>query len=91
MIRLRASNGRALPVPDPSLSALRKRAQKFRGYRCEGDAKRHHWELHIHHLDNDPANNAPANRKTLCRWCHLKAHGKKTRKQMGWRHRRDAA
>jgi hypothetical protein len=91
VIRLRAGNGRALPVTDPGRRALRYRAAKFKLARCQGDAKRHHWELHTHHVDRDCSNNAPANLLTLCRWCHLKAHGKRSRKAMGWKYRKGAA
>jgi 5-methylcytosine-specific restriction endonuclease McrA len=91
MIRSRDAYGRSTFVADPTRRALLYRAAKLRGTQCQGSAKRHHWELHIHHVDLDQRNNTPTNLLTLCRWCHLKAHGKRTRKQMGWKHRRDAA
>lgn len=31
-------------------------------------------DLHVHHIDRNPANNDPANLQTLCASCHLKLH-----------------
>lgn len=31
-------------------------------------------KLDVHHIDENPTNNAPANLATLCRSCHLKQH-----------------
>ena len=36
---------------------------------CTGDRLLQH-----HHLDGDPANNAPGNVRTLCQDCHTVAH-----------------
>jgi len=54
------------------LSALRVRAEKFKGGVCEKCGATRN--LHIHHLDFNPANNAPANLMTLCGSCHQKWH-----------------
>jgi len=31
-------------------------------------------DLHVHHVDRNPANNNPINLQTLCASCHLKLH-----------------
>ena len=36
---------------------------------CGGEAT-----LHVHHIDRDPTNDAPANLITLCETCHARAH-----------------
>ena len=57
---------------NPTLGGLRTRAQKFRGQQCETCGTDQ--QLHIHHVDHDPSNNAPQNLQTLCASCHLKLH-----------------
>lgn len=49
-------------------SAMLWRARKFRKDACEacGFTKR----LHVHHCDQNPANNDPNNLQTLCQHCH---------------------
>lgn len=49
-------------------SALLWRARKHRKEACEacGFTKR----LHVHHCDQNPANNDPSNLQTLCQHCH---------------------
>lgn len=66
----------------PTKGALRDRAQKHRGDRCEvcGTAE----NLHAHHVDEDLTNNEPSNIQTLCGSCHLKHHWR------GWREGRPA-
>ena len=56
----------------PTLGALRQRARQYRKSTCErcGSAE----NLHVHHVDTNPANNDPQNLKTLCGSCHLKLH-----------------
>jgi len=51
-----------------TLSALLWRARKHRKDACEscGFTKR----LHVHHCDQNPANNDPSNLQTLCSHCH---------------------
>jgi hypothetical protein len=36
-------------------------------------------DLHVHHIDRNPANNDPANLQTLCSSCHLKLHWREDR------------
>ena len=55
-----------------TLAALRVRAKKFRKARCEECGGRE--KLSIHHLDQNPQNNAPGNLKTLCNRCHQLWH-----------------
>jgi len=58
----------------PTLSALRKRAEKLVGKSCEncGTTKR----LNVHHVDLNPANNEQSNIMTLCVVCHASWHWK---------------
>lgn len=53
-------------------TALHYRARKHLGPACETceTTKR----LQVHHVDRVPANNDPANLRTLCVTCHLKLH-----------------
>ena len=37
--------------------------------------------LHVHHVDRNPANNDPANLRTLCASCHLKLHWREDREK----------
>jgi hypothetical protein len=67
--------GLAKMTAEPTLAALRSRARKFRGMVCE--ACKTTENVQVHHLDNDPSNNAPGNLMTLCGSCHTKWH---------WRH-----
>jgi 5-methylcytosine-specific restriction endonuclease McrA len=52
--------------------AIRARALAAAGYRCAacGAAE---VALEVHHRDHDPANNAPANLRVLCKPCHARA------------------
>ena len=65
----------AKTMENPSLSAYRKRAAKFRGESCEfcGTSS----GLHIHHKNENVADNSPGNLQTLCGSCHLKDHHKR--------------
>lgn len=53
------------------------RARKHKKLNCEecGTAN----DLHVHHVDRNPANNDPANLMTLCSSCHLKLHWREDR------------
>ena len=44
------------------------RSRKFKGSCCEacGETRK----LHVHHCDQNQANNEPSNLQTLCQWCH---------------------
>lgn len=64
--------GLAQQKDDPTLAALRKRAEKFRGDTCERCGTTQ--ELSVHHIDLDPSNNASSNLMTLCASCHTKWH-----------------
>lgn len=50
------------------------RARQYkRREQCEECGQKHH-RLHVHHIDRNPANNAPENLTTLCPSCHLRRH-----------------
>lgn len=55
-----------------TISALHLRAERFKSDKCEKCGTR--TNLHMHHLDKDLTNNAPANLMTLCASCHQKWH-----------------
>ena len=38
-------------------------------------------DLHVHHIDRNPANNAAGNLMTLCSSCHLKLHWREDREK----------
>ena len=44
------------------------RARKHRKSQCESCGERR--SLHVHHIDQNQANNDPKNLQTLCKWCH---------------------
>lgn len=52
--------------------ALHWRARKHRKPACEECGTK--TTLHVHHVDRNPANNDPANLRTLCASCHLQLH-----------------
>ena len=63
----------------PSIHATRKRYAHLLGTECEMCGATEN--LDLHHVDNNPANNEPGNRMTLCDSCHTKWHwgnGKKS-------------
>jgi len=64
-------------IEAPTVAAARKRAQKMRRASCEacGVAV----QLAVHHLDENPKNNAEANQQTLCMSCHGFWHGVRSR------------
>ena len=53
------------------------RARKHRKPNCETCGTTN--DLHVHHIDRDPANNDPTNLMTLCSSCHLKLHWREDR------------
>lgn len=55
------------------------RSRKFKGAACEacGEIRR----LHVHHCDQNQANNEPDNLQTLCQFCHDFWHA--TAKRLG--------
>jgi len=56
----------------PTLAALRKRAEKYRGKVCQECGAT--TNLGIHHVNSDPADNSPENLRTLCGTCHSRWH-----------------
>lgn len=56
----------------PSLAALRKRSERFRGNACETCGTE--LNLQVHHKNLDPADNKPENIQTLCASCHTRWH-----------------
>ena len=72
--------GRGIRKEKVTLAGLRKRAVLFRGNVCEECGAT--TKLAIHHMDSNPANNAPENLRTFCAGCHLRwhwSHGKKAK------------
>ena len=57
--------------------ALHWRARKHKAKTCS--ECRTTEQLHVHHVDRNPANNDPANLRTLCASCHLKLHWQEDR------------
>lgn len=55
------------------------RARKHLQTSCEACGERR--QLHAHHVDQNKANNEPANIQTLCKWCHNYLHA--TAKRLG--------
>jgi len=71
----------AIIVDDPCLGAYQVRAQKIMAHvlkcaECGHNGKR---RLEVHHLDNDPTNNARENLQKLCSKCHGRTRKKPTR------------
>lgn len=57
---------------EPTVAALRWRAEKLRGSLCEACGSTS--KLHAHHIDGDIANNRQENIQTLCASCHITHH-----------------
>lgn len=57
--------------------ALHWRARKHRKPNCQECNTT--TDLHVHHIDRNPANNDPSNLMTLCSSCHLKLHWREDR------------
>ncbi len=55
-------------IEPPTKAAARKRAQKMRKASCEACGVA--MQIAVHHLDENPMNNAPENHQTLCQSCH---------------------
>lgn len=53
------------------------RARKHRASACSECGSKN--DLHVHHIDRNPANNDPVNLITLCSSCHLKLHWREDR------------
>lgn len=60
-----------------SSTTYHRRAGKHRRPVCESCGKPHR-KLHVHHRDENPANNAEGNLKTLCPSCHKLSHVRAT-------------
>ena len=65
-------NGLAQRKDAPTLAALRKRSEAFRGPVCERCKTTE--ALQVHHVDSNPANDDPKNLMTLCAPCHTRWH-----------------
>jgi hypothetical protein len=67
-----ACSGLAHRKERASKNALHKRAERFKKPACErcGTAR----NRAVHHIDHNPANNAPGNLMTLCGSCHTRWH-----------------
>jgi hypothetical protein len=52
----------------PTVAAARKRTRKMRKVSCEACGVG--FEMSVHHMDEDPMNNAAGNLQTLCLHCH---------------------
>lgn len=59
--------------------ALHWRARKHRKPNCQECQTTS--DLHVHHIDRNPANNDPSNLMTLCSSCHLKLHWREDREK----------
>lgn len=60
------------------LEARKHLKRRCEGVRPSGRACTRISGLHVHHRDSNWRNNAEDNLQTLCRGCHVRAHGKKT-------------
>lgn len=61
----------------PTTAAARKRAQKYRLEHCEACGSS--YQTSVHHLDEEPKNNATDNLQTLCLSCHSFWHAVRNR------------
>lgn len=57
-----------------SLSHSRAKAAATAKPACEACGRE--GRLHVHHVDENPSNNAPSNLRTLCPSCHRKSHSR---------------
>ena len=64
--------GKAHRLPDVTLDALHKRAQRFRKAECERCGT--NANIQVHHINHNPSDNSPSNLMTLCGSCHTKWH-----------------
>ncbi len=55
-----------------TLAGLRSRSMKLKEGQCSQCGTQEN--LHVHHMDSNPANNSSGNLKTLCAACHAKWH-----------------
>ena len=70
--------GPGLTKPNPAMKSYHYRARKQIGPECV-ECKTTE-TLQVHHLDQNPANNAPENLMTLCRRCHSIWHAQRKEK-----------
>jgi hypothetical protein len=66
-------------LTDLTPDGYRWRARKHRKDACESCGATAN--LHVHHDDRNPANNDPANLRTLCHSCHLRLHWREDREK----------
>ena len=73
---LSCANTKAEVQVDTHRWRARKLHQRTACQECQATAN-----LHVHHIDRNPANNSPDNLTTLCASCHLKLHWREDRAQ----------
>ena len=74
---IRGAEARGYPA---NWDEIARRVKGAAGWRCEHCGHPHEpdagYTLTVHHLDGDPANNAPSNLVALCQRCHLSVQAK---------------
>ena len=70
--RLAMARGKLSWQDGTSMAMAYHKARQHRGPICQDCGSDQ--DLHIHHLDENPWNNDPANLRTLCRGCHKQVH-----------------
>ena len=70
-------------IKSPTAHNSRRQSAKAKKPQCERCGKA--GKLHVHHKDENPLNNAPANFQTLCVSCHRLSHSPNASKTTGQR------
>lgn len=63
------------PALERAVDKSRREARR-KTHRKECKVCQRDYRLQVHHIDENPLNNSPANLMVLCFWCHRKAHQK---------------